>query len=245
MSSILRFVTYNIRKGKGASGRSTTAFSGLSHALAARSPDLVLVQEAFHCSRNTAAHSQDLAARLGMQAYYEPNKQRRVGHHGNATVTRYEVLESQNYDISTNRIERRGALYVRLRVGARPVHVLNVHLGLNHRQRVAQIQMLSRIVADRVPADEALIVAGDFNDWNQQIDRMIISELGMTNAFATGPGLLVRTWPARRPVFALDRVYLRHVRPRVAARLAGDPWSELSDHLPLWAELEVLGPPLP
>lgn len=237
---MLRFVTYNIRKGKGASGRSTTAFEQLTYALKAREPDVVLVQEAFHPAEaeERMQQSTELASRLGMTSFYEPNKHRRVGHHGNATVTRYDIVDSQNYDISTNRFERRGALYARLDVGGKPLHVLNVHLGLNQRQRLHQIGMIRDIVEARVPKHEAFILAGDFNDWNRYLDPVVMRELGVENSLGL-EGQGARTWPARRPVFCLDRVYVRNLQTHQTTRLVGEPWTELSDHLPLWVELEV------
>ncbi|MBC7793676.1 MAG: endonuclease/exonuclease/phosphatase family protein [Clostridia bacterium] len=233
-------MTYNIRKGKGASGRSTTAFDDLTHALRARAPDVVLVQEVFHPSESEdkMQQSTELATRLGMTSFYEPNKRRRVGHHGNATFTRYAIVDSQNYDISTNRFERRGALYARLDVGGRPLHVLNVHLGLNQRQRLHQVGMIGDIVAARVPKEEAMILAGDFNDWNRFLDPIVQRDLGVENSLGTDVQR-ARTWPARRPVFCLDRVYVRNVQTHRTTRLMGEPWTELSDHLPLWVELEV------
>ena len=41
----LRLLTYNIRKGYGASGRSRTAFNDMRSALAKRRDDVVLLQE--------------------------------------------------------------------------------------------------------------------------------------------------------------------------------------------------------
>jgi endonuclease/exonuclease/phosphatase family metal-dependent hydrolase len=236
---VLRFVTYNIRKGLGASGRSLTAFEELTEALRRREPDVVLVQEVFHPSDDEARHqSKSLASKLGMTSFYEPNKHRRIGHHGNATVTKHTIVDSQNYDISTNRFERRGALYCHLDVSGKPLHVLNVHLGLNQRQRVAQIGMIREIMDARVPDDAAFVLAGDFNDWNRYLDPIIQRDLRVENSL--GPDApLARTWPAKRPVFCLDRVYVRNLATHRTTRLTGDPWTVLSDHLPLWAELEI------
>ena len=236
---MLRFVTYNIRKGKGASGRSATAFEGLAEALKGREPDIVLVQEAFHPSEaELKQQSTHLAEHLGMNAYYEPNKHRRVGHHGNATVTRHTLVDSQNYDISTNRFERRGALYARLDVAGKPLHILNVHLGLNQRQRLTQLGMICEIVRQRVPERDAFILAGDFNDWNRYLDPLVQRDLGVENSLGAD-AQMARTWPARRPVFCLDRVYVRNLSRHKTMRLIGDPWSELSDHLPLWCDFEL------
>lgn len=232
----LQLVSYNIRKGKGASGVSRTAFGGVCSALADLSADIVLVQEAFHSRGGELHQTDELASALGFYAYYEPNKQRRVGHHGNATLSRHAASTVANHDISTNRIERRGALYARLHTPIGPVHVLNVHLGLNQAQRRKQVRAIGEILRERVPRKEPTVVAGDFNDWNLRMDAVVRQELDLINAFgelAAAP----RTWPAQRPVFNLDRVYVRNLRPSGGRALSGRPWSGLSDHLPLVVEL--------
>lgn len=239
MASRLKFVTYNIRKGKGASGKLRTGVSDLGRALSAFRPDVVLCQEVFHGYDPEVSQSNELASLLALNPYYEPNKQRRIGHHGNATFTKHPVLQVHNYDVSTNPIERRGVLYARLLLGDRPVHVLNVHLGLNQGQRLAQITRVQTILGERCGSKDPVILAGDFNDWNGRVDKVVQGELGMVNAFAHLPQRLVNTWHARRPVFNLDRVYTKNLEVAYAQRLHGDPWQELSDHLPLWVELEV------
>lgn len=233
----LRLITYNIRKGKGASGRSRTAFRGVSQALRDHGADLVLVQEAFHTRDDDHHQSNELADALGLHVYYEPNKRRRVGHHGNTTLSRHRATEVSNFDISTNPIERRGALYVKLDTPSGFLHVINVHLGLNQGQRRRQVRWLADIVERMVPRNEALVIAGDFNDWNERMDAVVRQRLEVRNAFgdlADAP----RTWPAPRPVFKLDRVYMRNLKARGPELLRGEPWRELSDHLPLAVTLE-------
>lgn len=233
---VLRLISYNIRKGKGASGVSKTAFRGVCEALRGADVDLVLVQEAFHSNRSSHHQTDELAASLGFHAYYEPNKHRRVGHHGNSTLSRHAASTVANYNISTNPVERRGALYARLETPVGPVHVVNVHLGLNQSQRRKQVRAIGEILDERVPPREPTIVAGDFNDWNLRMDAVVRQELGLNNAFgelAAAPS----TWPAQRPFFNLDRVYIRNLAPQQARALSGPPWNVLSDHLPLAVEL--------
>ena len=239
MTPRIRFVTYNIRKGKGASGAGTGSVAALGGALAGHAPDLVLCQEVSYLEARRLSQSDELGAALGLAAYYEPNKRRRDGHHGNATFTRHAVSHVHNYDISTNRLEGRGALYVRLVIEGRPVHVINAHLSLGQRQRFTQVRRLAGILSQRVAPTEAVLLAGDFNDWTGRLDRIIIEELGFVNALGHLPESEKLTWHARRPMFNLDRVYVRNLAPKEARRLHGEPWHELSDHLPLWVELEV------
>lgn len=233
----MRVITYNIRKGKGADGRSAIAMAAVGRALSDHRADLVLCQEVFHCSRTGASQSGHLAQAMGLSSYYGANKFRVVGHHGNTTFTRLSVERFVNHDISTNRIERRGALYVRLAWEDRPLHVFNVHLGLNRWQRQSQVRQLSGLIAELAQPGEPVLLAGDFNDWNRELDSHITQGLGFTNALGEHSPQAVRTWHSRRPVFSLDRIYLRDLGVHNAGRLDGEPWCELSDHLPLFADL--------
>jgi len=230
---MLRVASYNIRKGKGASGRQRPNALPLGEALASERLDVVMCQEVFHSSEHPVGQSHQLARATGLKPYYRPNKQRRVGHHGNATLTHLPVDWVQNYDVSTNRIERRGVLYTRMLLASGPLHVFNAHLSLSHRQRRAQLQRIDAIVRDQVPHGDPIVLAGDFNDWQQRLDRHITGELGFVNVFAQGGGSPPRTWHSRRPIFNLDRLYVRGLKARSARRLAGEHWSELSDHLPI------------
>jgi endonuclease/exonuclease/phosphatase family metal-dependent hydrolase len=234
----VRVITYNIRKGKGADGRSPIEMEAMGHALSKHGADVVLCQEVFHCAKTGASQSKRLAHVMDMHCYYGANKFRVVGHHGNSTFTRHEVEKFVNHDISTNRIERRGALYVRLTVGGAPLHVFNVHLGLNGWQRQSQVKQIGALLEELARPDEPVLLAGDFNDWRLELDRVIVQQLGFSNTLGGTAPESARTWHARRPVFSLDRIYTRHLEVEAAGRFEGDPWSELSDHLPLYAELK-------
>ena len=48
-----------------------------------------------------------------------------------------------------------------------------------------------------------------------------------------------RTFPARCPMLALDRIYVRNARVHAPMVLPRRPWSHLSDHAPLAAEISL------
>ena len=235
-----RLITYNIRKGKGASGRLDGSVEKLGGALVEHHPDIVACQEVFHGFAKSVEQSAQLGNLLGLPHYYLPNRTRRVGHHGNATLTRYPILEMHNYDISTNPVEKRGCLQLKLNLHGKVLHVFNAHLGLNQRQRSVQIRHIANIIDKSCQPEEAVVLAGDFNDWNRVIDRYVTQNMGLVNVFGHVRGPQSRTWHARRLVFCLDRVYVRNIQSIHTQRLDGAPWNDLSDHLPLWAELEIL-----
>jgi endonuclease/exonuclease/phosphatase family metal-dependent hydrolase len=239
VDSRLRVITYNIRKGKGPDGRSPIEMSAIGRALSEHSADVVLCQEVFHCARTGDSQSGGLARAMNLPCYYGANKFRTVGHHGNSTFTHHTVDHFVNHDISTNRIERRGALYVRLMLQERPLHVFNVHLGLNGWQRMSQVKAIEALLGQLAAPHDPVLLAGDFNDWRLELDRRIVGELGFSNALGEHDPAVGRTWHARRPVFALDRIYTRNLRVERSGRFDGEPWSGLSDHLPLFAELSV------
>ncbi|MFA5488495.1 MAG: endonuclease/exonuclease/phosphatase family protein [Candidimonas sp.] len=64
-----------------------------------------------------------------------------------------------------------------------------------------------------------------------------VHELGINGAARMTPP--PRTFPAAFPWLRLDRIYQRGFAVRRARVLQGNPWKQLSDHAPLFAELEL------
>ena len=82
-------------------------------------------------------------------------------------------------------------------------------------------------------------MAGDFNDWGEQLDAPMRADRACERATATGASAPLRyTFPSRVPVFALDRIYTRGLRCTSTFVPRGAAWARMSDHLPLVAELE-------
>ncbi|MGB6104154.1 MAG: endonuclease/exonuclease/phosphatase family protein [Pusillimonas sp.] len=64
-----------------------------------------------------------------------------------------------------------------------------------------------------------------------------VHELGINGAARLTPP--PRTFPAAFPWLRLDRIYQRGFAVRKARVLQGIPWKQISDHAPLYAELEL------
>jgi len=64
-----------------------------------------------------------------------------------------------------------------------------------------------------------------------------VHELGAHGAARLTPP--PRTFPAAFPWLRLDRIYQRGFAVRRAKVLHGLPWRQISDHAPLFAELEL------
>ena len=116
------------------------------------------------------------------------------------------------------------------------MHAICVHLGLREAHRQSQIQLLLDLLAS-LPPQAPVIVAGDFNDWRLKADAVLGEHL--VEAFGERFGTPARSFPARLPLLRLDRIYLRNAMPSAAQVLSNYPWSHLSDHAPLAAEIHL------
>ena len=164
-----------------------------------------------------------------------------LGHYGNAILSRFPIADVFNQDVTHLRFERRGLLHctVELSSCAVPVHCVCVHLSLFARSRRRQMDALSVYLEDIAEADSPLIVAGDFNDWRNEADRLLAERLGLCEVFAGSDGEPGRSFPARLPLLRLDRIYVRGLSVRSAQVHVGGPWSKISDHAALSAQLEL------
>ena len=236
-----KVATYNIHKGvQGLGPARRLEIHNLGHAVEQFDADIVCLQEvrAFHHRHaKRFAHwptlgQADFLAPEGYTSVYRTNAITRHGEHGNALLSRWPVLTQRHENMSDHRFEQRGLLHVALRVQDRDVHVVVVHLGLLPASRVRQIQQLHAYIAREVPAEAALLVAGDFNDWGNTIMRMMAS-VGLH----TNHGAPALTYPSRLPLVQLDHVYARGLHIVDTQVPKGGIWGRMSDHLPLLVEL--------
>jgi len=163
------------------------------------------------------------------------------GHHGNAILSRFPILTEHNQDVTHLRFDRRGLLHcaVKLPRLAQSLHCVCVHLSLFARSRRLQLDALASHIEEMVPADAPLLIAGDFNDWRNHADDLLAERLGLVEAFADTGRRPSRSYPAALPMFRLDRIYQRGLQVVASQLHAGRPWSTISDHAVLTAELKI------
>jgi len=266
----LRIATYNIHKGV-STLNSMPRIHALKQALTALEADILFLQEVQgrhdkYATKHAAlwpeqAQHQFLAgdshhAVYGMNAVYDH------GHHGNALLSRYPVLSATNQDVSDHAFESRGILHCVVETPQGQVHCYVIHLGLFARSRRRQIEALIKAVNMSSPPDAPLIIAGDFNDWTNQLSDTLRAQLGVTEVFdrlepahglgaylrvlgmRSGPRLTpARTFPAALPCLRLDRIYVRGFEIEGAQVLHGSLWARLSDHAPIVASLGLESQP--
>lgn len=207
--SIIRVVSYNIHKGRSATG-SRESLADLRLGLYGLHPDLLFLQEVQgRNEQHYSLHAQheSLGAALSMNAAYGCNAVRPRTDHGNALLSRYPILLQENQDISDHKMEQRGLLHVVVDVEGTPVHCLVVHLGLFGGGRLRQVAALVDRIKLWVPDDEPLLIAGDFNDWNNRLAPMFVKQLGLYEVFAVAPQSGLRQSAASRLRNSLRGLY--------------------------------------
>lgn len=188
-----------------------------------------------------APHYEFLADTIWSQFAYGRNAVYSNGHHGNALLSKFPIVRFENHDVSISGPERRGLLHCELHIPGRKVnvHAICVHLGLIEAHRTQQLEMLCELARKQVPANAPLVVAGDFNDWRHRAHALLKRRAGLYEVFVQANGQAARTFPARQPLLRLDRIYVRNAISHSPIVLPSKPWSHLSDHAPLAAEIEL------
>ena len=249
LSFSIKVLTVNIHKGFTFFNRKFILHE-LREAVRTVGADVVFLQEvtgthARHESKvanyPVTPHYECLADSIWPQFAYGRNAVYTNGHHGNAVLSKFPIVHFENRDVSISGPERRGLLHCVLKVPGRDTHVhaICVHLGLAESHRLKQLNMLCDMVRKDIPPSNPVIAAGDFNDWRRRAHAVLEQGAGMHEVFVQATGKAARTFPARFPLLPLDRIYVRNAIGHAPVVLPPKPWSHLSDHAPLAAEIEI------
>ena len=246
MSQQLRVVTLNMHKGLSQFNRRMVLHE-LRDGLRGLNPDLVFLQEVQGLNQRFALRyagcppepQHEFLAGSDWQHVYGRNAVYDHGHHGNAILSRFPFVSFSNSDVSDHRFERRGLLHCVVKVPGwrRNLHLVCVHLSLHERGRSRQIEAISGRLEELASRDLPIIIAGDFNDWRHRATAILERRLGMSECTVVHHGRALATYPSVLPLLRLDRIYVRGFRIAGAQVHRGRPWSMLSDHLAVSAEL--------
>lgn len=247
MLNKLHIATYNIHKGFSHFNRRVMVHQ-LRDSLRALNADIIFLQEVVGEHKGHGARFENwpespqyefLADSIWTDFAYGKNAVYDEGHHGNAILSRYPIVRWDNVDVSAHRFESRGLLHCEIGIPQwrENLHCICVHLGLFKRGRSRQLQLLERHIEELVPKDAPLVIAGDFNDWREMASRVLAQRLALAEVFELTEGRSARTFPATLPLFRLDRIYVRGFHIERAQVHQGPPWSKISDHAVLSAQM--------
>ena len=219
----------------------------LRDGLRALDPDLVFLQEVQGLNQRFALRfagcpidpQQAFLAGEDWEHVYGCNAVYDHGHHGNAILSRFGFVSFENEDVSDHRYERRGLLHSVVSVPGwrRNLHCVCVHLSLHQRGRNRQLEAISGRLEELASRGLPIIVAGT-STTGATAPPALERRLGMTEVSVAHYGRPLATYPSKLPLFKLDRIYVRGFRVAAAQVHRGKPWSMLSDHLAVSADLE-------
>ncbi len=231
--AVLRVASYNIHQGVGGDGQQN--LPRVAHVINDLDADVVALQEV-HVRFGGEAQCRQLdflTQATEMSSVCGATMMRPDGHYGNAVLVRTAILREHLHDLSFSGREPRGVIDLLLETDLGPVRFMATHLGLRPRERRHQVR---RLLAWIESAQHPVVLAGDFNEW------FLWGRSARWLAQPFHSPRSPRTFPAKYPLFGLDRIFvappLRVVQldaiDRGHARIA-------SDHLPLLAVIEKSG----
>jgi endonuclease/exonuclease/phosphatase family metal-dependent hydrolase len=243
----LNIATFNIHKGM-THFNMRLALNEQRDILRRMSPDILFLQEVREKHR---AHSQrfDTWPATGPMHFlsqpdwphqaYGKNAEDNNGHHGNAILSKFPILQSKNTDISAHTIEQRGLLHCEIHIPnwSTPLHAFCIHLGLFAHWRRKQLASVTEYISQNIDAQNPLIIAGDFNDWSTKAGREFAKNLELHEVFIQHHGSHAKSFPAWFPMLKLDRIYVRGFDIQHATVHAGKHFLHVSDHAVLNATL--------
>jgi endonuclease/exonuclease/phosphatase family metal-dependent hydrolase len=227
---MIRVGTYNVHGFVGRDGRRDVA--RVARVIRSLGCAAIGLQEVD--SRGAATTLAELEELTGKRAIAGATIREPDGDYGNVLLTGETVTEVHRHDLSVSGREPRGALEAILQMTpGPPATTIVTHLGLHRRGRRRQIRWLEELV-ERVATDDPLILVGDFNEWLpwspplRRLRRILKC------------GRSLPTFPAHRPLLALDRIFARPGSMLGTLRTWTNSETRVaSDHLPLTADITL------
>jgi endonuclease/exonuclease/phosphatase family metal-dependent hydrolase len=221
----IRVLTWNVHGGVGLDG--VRDFSRIVDHVVSINPDIVALQEVDGRARGGRAKPmQILEDRLGQRGVSAATLTAEDGDYGQVLVSRWALTDVETLDLSIAGYEPRRAIAATARTPDGDLRILATHLGLRFGERKRQVATLCEAAGDSRPA----VLMGDFNDWMRY--RSAQSRLEIVFPASTR----IRTFPARAPLLALDRIFCRPADLLVRAQAVTSA-PLLSDHLPLLGQI--------
>ena len=223
-----RIVSYNVHACIGSDGRFDPA--RIAAILETLEPDFVALQEVEDRRYRGTRVSEFLAERLGLAAHYGSTLQRGDAPYGNLLLAGHPVAELRTHDISIPGGEPRGAIEAVCALGEARLRIVATHLGLGAAERRRQVRLLRPLL--HVAGADITVLAGDINEWRPAAAsvRALVREFDFHSR--------ARSFPARLPLFALDRIFVSPAGlVREIRAVKTEACRQASDHLPIVCDL--------
>lgn len=172
-----------------------------------------------------------LEKHLEMQGIAGPTLRRGRARFGNAVMTRGKILDARLVDLTVLSFEPRGAIDCMIELHGHTVRVIATHLGLLPQERGRQLKRIADMIEER--PHPLTVLLGDFNIFGPE--RRTLTRIGAPRQLPK-----LRSFPARRPIMSLDRVWTIPNHPLIETRVHRTTLSRIaSDHLPVVGEIDL------
>jgi endonuclease/exonuclease/phosphatase family metal-dependent hydrolase len=230
----MRVLSYNIHKAIGGRDRKYV-LRRVIDVIEHENPDFVCLQEV---DRNVARSHHDDQPKLFTEHFnaaahlYQLNVRLKSGGYGNLLLSRWPMASHHQISLRLHMKKPRGAQIATISTPEGPFTLVNVHLGLSHRERIWQLHHLLGHHLFTASGGHPSMIIGDYNDWRNVLADGPLVEHGFRQI--TSPPSRYRSFPAYLAMGSLDKAFARgdisvkEVRV-VRTALAKDA----SDHLPL------------
>jgi endonuclease/exonuclease/phosphatase family metal-dependent hydrolase len=232
MGRDITVASYNVHRWTGVNGTRAPDPARAGFVISELAADVIALQEVLRPFDAEDALEQ-LADALHLHLAFVATRVHRRGQVGNAILSRWPITSVFSLDLSFSRVERRSAVATQFPGEFGPLSVVSTHLALVDRTRRRQV----RSILEHPQLQGAVVLLGDMNAWRRCKATRTLEREMVGGAELSWP----RTFPASRPVLALDRVYARgaevgrlEAHTSAAARRA-------SDHLPVIAQIRLAG----
>ena len=122
-----------------------------------------------------------IAEALGYHYYYGGNINILGVQYGNALLSKFPIVNSQNHKLPKKMLEPRGLIEAEVDVDGIPYYVYVTHLGLNPVERSLQIQYINEQLAQR---EGNILILGDFNNNPDSEEMQLLDSLMVDSAAA-------------------------------------------------------------
>lgn len=236
----IRILTYNVHGCRGTDGRIDPA--RIAEVIARCRPDIAALQEVdVGRSRSGGVdQAQLIASHLDMQSHFHPARHLQEEKYGDAILTNLPARLVRAAPLPSTG-EPRGAIWMAIDIGGTELHVVNTHLGLWRRERMAQMATLlgPGWLGSPECAGAPTVVLGDFNAVPASVPYRSFARRGR-DVQVEAPGRPRATFPSRLPVLRLDHIFIGEGIEAIEAEVRSDLLTRTaSDHLPLVATITV------
>lgn len=229
----IRVVSYNVHGCTGTDG--VFAPQRIVDVLAEFDADFIALQEIEDSKYDGKTVSEFLLNSLNLFNAGRTTHKRIGVEFGNLLMSRTPPLRTSSHNLTYADREPRGAIEADFALGDCKLRLLATHFGLSFRERRAQLHTILRCL-ETAEADLTVLCA-DFNEWLPfaRLHRELRRRLGVAP--------VVRSFPSRRAVLALDRIYASPVSSLVDIKAVSTVETrKASDHLPVVADFKIENP---